>query len=222
MACPKTLVLSWDGTTWTVAATPNKSTDGDNELHGIWSASPTSCFAVGLWQPGSLQSASTLIERWNGMTWTIITSPNSSAGNWNGLNGVSCASATSCVAVGFVQDSGLTFSRSLVERWNGTVWAVVASANRASSTETILDGVSCPTITSCFAVGISRPTTSSGRITTVVEHSTGGTFTLQTSPNTPGTADSRLSAVRCTGAATCVAVGMQGSSLPKTFAERYA
>jgi hypothetical protein len=219
---PKTLVLHWDSATWTVAATPNKSTDGDNELHAVSCASPTTCFAVGVWQPGSLQSASTLIERWNGTTWTITTSPNSSAGNWNALQGVSCASATSCVAVGSVQDFDLTFSHSLVERWNGTLWAVVASANQVSSTETILDGVSCPTTTSCFAVGVSRPTTTSGRITTVVEHSTGGAFTLQASPNASGSTDTRLSGVSCAGSATCVAVGIQGSSLPKTFAERYA
>jgi hypothetical protein len=220
-SAPKTLAMRWNGTTWSVTATPNKATDGDNELHAISCTSPTSCFAVGVWQPESLATASTLIERWNGTTWSITTSPNSSAGHWNLLQGVSCASATSCVAVGYVADAGQSFADSLVERWNGTVWTVVASANRASSTETILVGVSCPTITSCFAVGLSRPTTRSGRITTVVERSTGGAFTLQTSPNPPGTADASLSGVSCAGALTCVAVGKQGSS-PTTFVERYA
>jgi hypothetical protein len=219
----KTLVMHWNGTNWSVQTTPNKSTDGDNELHGISCGSPTSCVAVGVWLPGSLETASTLTERWNGSTWTIVPSPNSPAGDWNVLSGVSCPSATSCYTVGTVSNFNHTFAKTLVEHWNGVSWTIVASQNRSSSTDSALVGVSCPTTTTCYTVGTSRPSTTSGRETTVVEHATGGAFTLQASPNAPAPADTGLSGIACTNTKTCLAVGgKNGASSPLTFAARYA
>ena len=41
----------------------------------------------------------TLIEHWNGISWSIVTSPNNGTSGLQ-LNGVTCASASDCWAVG--------------------------------------------------------------------------------------------------------------------------
>jgi hypothetical protein len=53
------------------------------------------------------------------------------------------------VTVGFDQSTGT--SRTVFEHWNGSEWTVVASPNSYDSTQ--LNGVSCTSTTSCFAVG---------------------------------------------------------------------
>jgi hypothetical protein len=63
------------------------------------------------------------------------------------LASVSCPTDTSCVAVGFYSGGG-----TVVERWNGTSWALVASPDRPKSVS-VLSGISCATATTCLAVG---------------------------------------------------------------------
>ena len=91
------------------------------------------------------------MERWNGTSWSIVTSPNPSGTAESVLSSVSCPSTTSCFAVG----SNLTTShtKTLVEHWNGTSWSIVTSPNPSGATDSALSGVSCPTTTSCYAVG---------------------------------------------------------------------
>jgi hypothetical protein len=87
-----------------------------------------------------------IIERWNGSTWSLSPSPNPNA-NAAALNGVSCPSSTSCVAVGIAN------SRTLIEQWDGATWTIAASPNRTGSDFDIMYGVSCTTATACFSVG---------------------------------------------------------------------
>src|SRR4029077_3729952 len=56
--------------------------------------------------------------------WSIVTSPNASTGEWNFLNGVTCASAADCWAVGYYRNSGVDqicpgcIAGTLIEHWN--------------------------------------------------------------------------------------------------------
>ncbi|MDQ1422666.1 MAG: hypothetical protein QOD72_164, partial [Acidimicrobiaceae bacterium] len=102
----------------------------------------SNCFAVGASSTGN---TSTLVERWNGTSWTIVTSPNPTGASSSGLAGISCIAATSCFAVGNTDIGG---SRSLIEQWNGTNWSVAAATAPPS-----LNGVACISATSCYAVG---------------------------------------------------------------------
>lgn len=219
---PKTLVLHWNGTAWAVVTSPNKSGSGDNELSGVSCASATSCMAVGIWQDSSLNSAKTLILRMSGSTWAVVASPNpSSASNaFNQLFGVSCVSATNCYAAGNREDFNQTFSKTLIEHWNGSAWAIVASPNVSGKTSSHLDAISCPTTTSCYAVG--RSFNSDRAYATLVEH-LAGTFAIQPSPNMPNTTDSALYGVKCATATQCVAVGIADSkSTPIPLVEQYS
>jgi hypothetical protein len=61
----------------------------------------------------------TLVETWDGTSWTITPSPNVGT-NGSVLIGLSCPSASFCVAVG-VGDG------TLIETWDGAKWMVVPS-----------------------------------------------------------------------------------------------
>jgi hypothetical protein len=92
-----------------------------------------------------------LAERWNGSKWSLATLPSTGSNIGDALNDVSCASATSCVAVGTIGPFGS--SSALVEKWNGTKWSTVTVPSPAGAESTGLSGVSCRTATSCFAAG---------------------------------------------------------------------
>jgi hypothetical protein len=67
------------------------------------------------------------------------------------LSRVSCPSTKSCFAVGN-QRSG-AFYKTLVEHWDGRRWSVMASPEPSGASVTILNAVSCPTLSNCAAVG---------------------------------------------------------------------
>jgi hypothetical protein len=152
----RALVESWNGTKWSIVPSPNNGTNS-NDLNAVSCVSATSCQAVGEYQNSSLGTTRTLVESWNGAKWSVAPSPNTGTGN-NALTGVSCSTASSCVAVGSYFTS--TAARTLIEAWNGTAWVVVASPNIGTSINA-LTGVSCFSTTSCEAVGYYNNTSSS-------------------------------------------------------------
>ena len=101
--------------------------------------------------PGDLRPLpDTLIETWNGSTWSIVPSPNPSSDQFpfSSLSGVSCTGPAACTAVGYGPGS-LT----LVESWDGSIWSIVSSPNPSGSLGNFLNAVSCTGPTACTAVG---------------------------------------------------------------------
>src|SRR5205823_831133 len=142
-------------------------------------ASATSCFAVGAVYYGYLPYEP-LIERWDGTMWAIVPGPQTSESNVGGLVGVSCASTTSCFAVG----------GDVIEHWNGTQWSL---APTGLGSDAYLARVSCTTRTSCFAVGTTAPVQ-----TTLVERWDGTNWSRVPSPDSPGAQNTQLIGVSCT------------------------
>ena len=93
----------------------------------------------------------TLIEHWNGTTWSVMTSPNAAGNNF--LFGVACPSASSCIAVGHSNNGA--GDQTLSERWTGTTWSLMVGVDPATSND--LSAVACP----------SEPLGSSGSMVTV-------------------------------------------------------
>jgi hypothetical protein len=145
----QTLVESWNGSLWAIVPSPNTAHQS-NALSQISCSGPSQCIAVGyssnLRSP--LTAYQTLVESWNGSTWSIVPSPNVSGTTEDRLNGVSCFSASACAAVGS-STSGLT-SQPLFEAWNGSTWTIVPSPPTDSGG---LQGVSCSGPSTCTAVG---------------------------------------------------------------------
>src|SRR5207249_11851701 len=95
------LIAHWDGTSWAVVSSPNTSVMHDTVLRAVTCVSASDCWAVGDYYNGTVSTPfQTLIEHWDGTSWAIVTSPDTSATTDNVLYGVTCVSASDCWAVG--------------------------------------------------------------------------------------------------------------------------
>jgi hypothetical protein len=159
-ASSKTLVEVWNGARWSVVPSPNGGPPSDFDfLNGVSCYSPTFCVAVGSYTNYGGAIERTLVERWNGRTWSILSSPNPGGAYYaeDELNGVSCPSRHHCVAVGDYQTGpGDQFHKTLVESWSGARWTRDTSAAGGSPSDASLVSVSCATAASCVAVGDTR------------------------------------------------------------------
>ena len=72
-----TLAERWTGDQWTVEGTPNPNGATDSELDGVSCASPAACVAVGSYFTNSGMGGLSLplTEVWNGVSWTLVTTP---------------------------------------------------------------------------------------------------------------------------------------------------
>ena len=70
----QTLVENWNGSTWALVSSPSPGASR-NALYAVRGSSPTNVWAVGYSYTNGL-SDRTLIEHWNGSTWTVTPSPN--------------------------------------------------------------------------------------------------------------------------------------------------
>lgn len=114
-------------TTWAITPTPG----GDlSRLNAVAATSATNAWAVGAAYDFNLAVERTLIERWNGSSWTRVPSPNGSQ-FYNQLYGVDAVSATSAWAVGTIETAhganggGDGPKKPAAWRWNGTSWTIV-------------------------------------------------------------------------------------------------
>ncbi len=204
----QTLIETWNGTSWSVTPSPNQTGFSD-QLVGVSCVATTFCEAVGAdWSNGPLLA--TLVETWNGISWTITPSPNQ--GTVPGLNGVSCTSSTFCAAVGAYSTGSATDT--LVETWNGTSWTITPSPNQGP-TASELYAVSCTSPAFCEAGNVFVGTA----IQTLVETWNGTSWAVDPSP-APGT-QSQINGVSCTSTTFCQAVGydVPSPSLFRTLTE---
>jgi hypothetical protein len=197
----QTLIESWNGTTWSITSSPNHAAT-HNVLSDVWCASASSCVAVGSYVNGGTIGL-TLIESWNGTTWSITSSP-SKGSNDNTLNGVSCISASSCVAVGNYRNGISSPYQTLIESWNGASWSVITSPN-SGVFENLLNGVSCVSATSCITVGSHQD--GSGFDETLAESWNGSSWAITPSPNGASNSYNFLHGASCVSASSCIAAG---------------
>jgi hypothetical protein len=149
-----TLAEAWDGTNWTIQPTPNPAGSSSSQLSAVSCPSSTACTAVGSYVD-SANNGFALAEAWDGTAWTIQpTSVPTNAKNIN-LVGVSCPSATACIAVGWYIDTstGNQIALPLAEAWDGTAWTVQPVPPPIGSNHGTLSGVSCTAATTCTASG---------------------------------------------------------------------
>jgi hypothetical protein len=198
----QTLIQTYDGSNWSIVPSPNTSTLLDNDLAEVSCTSTTSCIAVGT-AMSPTHFAQTLVEKFDGVNWSIMSSPNTSPTQPQFLNGLTCQSATLCVAVGAYEIvPGLT--QTLVLTYNGTDWAITPSPNSSDTEVNILGTVSCASATNCVAVGTFFGATA-GR--TLIETYDGTSWVITPSPNTSDTEANTLNGVSCVSPTACEAVG---------------
>jgi streptogramin lyase len=179
------LAERWNGSSWSIQSTPAPAEAKWSYLWGVTCLASNDCIAVG--SAGASETAHlTLVERWNGTSWSIVSTPNPE-GTKAELRSVSCVSANDCWAVGNSKGTA-----ALAEHWNGTAWSI----NSPTLTPSLTD-VSCASSSSCVA-------TSSGA--TVVRWN-GTSWSTETPPAPAGAKVVSLSHISCTSASACVATG---------------
>ncbi|HXW33644.1 MAG TPA: hypothetical protein VEJ87_03630, partial [Acidimicrobiales bacterium] len=108
-----TLAEQLSGGSWSITATQNPSAGTEQVvLTGVACTSTVACTAAGYLVGSS--GDETLLELWNGATWSLVTSGTVAGDFATGLNGIAC-SAVACTAVGSGPD-GLGQDDALVEQ----------------------------------------------------------------------------------------------------------
>ena len=156
----QTLVEHWNGIQWSVIASPNASNTPNYQTHDLLT-SVQAVSANDIWAVGSsftLDSVGkTLVEHWNGKTWSIIVSPNTS-GTLSGLSGVAVVSSTNAWAVGY-SFTGNGTGPTVIEHWNGTKWSIVPSPSPSAGFHSLSSVTRVPGTRSVWAVGNTGTTT---------------------------------------------------------------
>jgi hypothetical protein len=170
-----TLIERWNGTQWRVVVSPNAGTGGDNTLTGVDALSTTNAWAVG----SSLTSTSrkSLIQRWNGTSWTIVSSPNPGTLG-NSLLGVEAAAPNDIWAVGWKNSGGGL--RSLLLHYDGTGWTEGAPVPKVGTGDNVLTDVSVVSNDDIWATGYY---VDGAQHKTLTLHYNGTTWSYVPSPN---------------------------------------
>ena len=196
------LAERWNGTSWTIQATPSQPGANLTQLWGVSCASTTACTAVGNYSTSSGQQ--TFAEAWNGTAWSIQATPDPTSDAH--LSAVSCRWARNCMAVGTSTDHFVGSIQTVSMRWDGTFWTLVKMPAVLGIAE--LSGVSCAAAKSCMAVGLQNP---GSEPLTLAERWNGTRWIVIPTPNPANTIASYLDSVACdlTG---CTAAGYYGPS----------
>jgi hypothetical protein len=196
---PKTyepLADQWNGSHWVFRAVPHAG-----ELWGVSCKSATFCQSVGYEYESS--GYKELAAQWNGRHWAVQHTPDPGA-KGSLLTWVSCVSTKWCSAVGGAQPTTQT-EAPLAEYWNGQHWKVQSAANPAGDTDGQLEGESCQSPSSCYAVGAS--TNGSNEDVALAEHWNGRRWADQSSPPVSGATETELNSIACHSVTSCTAVG---------------
>jgi hypothetical protein len=194
----QTLIVHWDGASWTQVPSPDPATP--SRLFGVHALSASNAWAVGEYFDGSIDK--TLIVHWSGSAWTQVPSPNVSGATQNVLKAVRGSSATNVWAVGYFVNSN-NVDQTLILHWNGTSWKQVPSPDPSGpAMDQELTSVASNSAQDAWAVGFYY----TGVDKSMILHWNGSSWKQVTSPN-PGSQGTFLYGVRATSASSAWAVG---------------
>lgn len=205
-----TLIEHWNGRQWGIVSSPEPKGSTQNHLLSITAVSANNVWAVGSYSDSPKGSnIETLIEHWNGSSWSVVSSPNTQSPG-NILEGVTALSSSNVWAVGtsFVQSGSPT--RTLIEHWNGSGWSIVSSPNVASAPGDDLLGIAALSENNIWAVG--RWDAGSRNYRTLIEHWNGRQWSLASTSIDKSTPDELLAITRVPGSKTVWAVGFHFSN----------
>lgn len=199
----------WNGSAWATVpgATIQVPPSGGRRHRSTTLNAVTALSSSNVWAVGNAEYAdfshNTLVEHWNGSTWTLVPA---AAATGSTLRGLAAVGPSDIWAVGSGGASGSASLATLVEHWNGTAWSVVPSPNVNSLN--FLRGVAAGGATNVWAVGdsIKNPSDGVSVSRSLIEHWNGTAWTVVPSPNV-GQGSNSLAAVAVRSADDVWAVG---------------
>jgi hypothetical protein len=165
---PQTLVMHWDGSSWTTVSSPNPT--GYDFLTSVAAVSANDVWAVGWSLNNDYSGYNTITMHWDGSSWKTITSPNPT--QYSELTSVTAVSSNDVWAVGFSFGNGI---QTITMHWDGSSWTTIISPNLSSNN--YLTSVAAVSSNDVWAAGY----TYSG--STLTMHWDGSSWTIITSPN---------------------------------------
>jgi hypothetical protein len=207
------LAEAWNGTSWSMLAAPNRHAPNGSTFTGVDCVAANSCEVEATFGYGE-GDQTVFAYAFNGTAWTFQKQRNHSflGFEFNTENSVSCSSAAACTSVGFWQPGQVL---GVIERWDGTSWAQERLPSLPKAMNDTLLGVSCTAAAACTAVGELSANLSNIPMTTLALTWNGTSWQRAATPS-PAGRSSQLSAVSCTSATTCVAVGSSASGAAST------
>lgn len=175
--------------TWQVVPSPtidvSQSTFGA-KLNGVAVVSATDIWAVGYGPPLPGEAAyvkHTLIEHWNGASWSIVVSANPPVKTYPQaeLFSVFAPSANDVWAVGSYENPSYFPSFTLIEHWDGISWKIVSSPSPDSQLNDLhsISGVAGNDI---WAVGLAGDGGTFNPWRSLIEHWDGATWSVVSNP----------------------------------------
>jgi hypothetical protein len=223
---------------WEIQASQNLSTTY-NFLTAVGTASSTDAWADGFYKNSS-GNCRTLLEHYDGSSWTEVGSPNPSGAN-DYLYGFKLTSSTNAWAVG--SDGDAVASKTLIVHYDGASWSLQTGKNPSSQLN-VLAAVGATSASNAWAVG-SRGAQSpfddcqqlggsdiraslsdrprAGATDTLIEHYDGTSWTVQKSPS-PGACENFLYGASATSTSDAWAAGWYKNgcaAAAKTLVEHY-
>lgn len=181
-----TLTEHWNGSAWNILPSPNRDTN--NTLVGMTAISQNNIWAVGSYFSGSLGHTQTLIEHWNGVTWSIINGPNVNNTDTT-LSDIHAVAANDIWAVGYTgANAAFTEHNAFITHWDGQKWSIVA--HPASQLNGSLTALAASSANNIWAVGQYLPAGSNTTSQMLVEHWNGTQWTVVPAAEVAGYNDS--------------------------------
>ena len=191
------LAERWNGSEWSEAEAPSIEAEYEERWFSAVSCpSSSSCFATGSFWSEEPEEGGPFVASYAGAEVSLSTLPPQNESST--LEDISCASSSSCLAVGHNATGGGT----LALAYNGAEWATQSSPTPEGKSG-YLAGVSCPEASACTAVGKA----SNSEETTTLAERIDAEWTLESPPSPKPANTSYLSDVACPSAKTCLAVG---------------
>ncbi|MGH9567049.1 MAG: hypothetical protein ACRD4I_13760, partial [Candidatus Angelobacter sp.] len=191
----KPQIARWNGTSWSRESVSLPAGSIAAELNGVSCVTETECVAV-----GSVENSSSVWVNFSALlshgSWISLTTPTSGESTESVLTSVSCATTTSCVAVGWYNPSGGGGSKPF-----SLVLANGAWSYQSRTTNGFLEGVTCTSAEFCVAVGTHYGAGPSTEIWN------GTAWSAPSTPELPDVEGGYLTDVSCLSPTDCTAVG---------------
>ena len=210
------------GQTWAAVSSANPTSYTSAFLKSVSGVDLDDVWAVGYYLPstsGALKQ--TLIEHWNGSSWSVVSSPNVSNKD-NRLHSVSANASDDIWAVGTLHDPSTGAYSTLTQHWNGTSWSIVSSPNPGTQNNSFY-GVTTLSNGDAWAVGTRDDGSSPSYSLLAFWNSSSQSWSALSNPPSPGSEQNVLWGIAPVSSTYLWAVGSKRniSSSTATFTAYY-
>ncbi len=217
---PTPIIDNWNGSSWTYGTGAPLPSGLEGALFDVTCVNTADCWAVGTETQagGNGNSTGALVENWNGAAWSVVPTATPSGNGVVGafLQGVTCTSASDCIAVGYTTDVNGGNLNDLILQWNGSTWNIVPGADTGQTYDELLR-VDCLSANNCWAVGNAGAAQQSPNFLPIypgavgdqglIEHWDGSSWTVMSSTAEPSPGGGFLYGIECLSASDCWASG---------------